>query len=143
MFQFRGCTIAELSKAVESGKTKDHNFYQFPDQEKRHELRSFAGETVLRGDDFKRYVASLRDKSNNYKKKRSDLSDLRSEYGVLTRTLEILEQRSSRLQHSLSALEAEKGITGYRDAKDTLARISDAQDGDKTDPYRDRGMLGG
>ncbi len=49
------------------------------------ELQSFAGELVLRGDDFKRYVGSLRGKSNAYKKKRAELSDLRSEYGVLSR----------------------------------------------------------
>ncbi len=49
------------------------------------ELQSFAGELVLRGDDFKRYVGSLRGKSNSYKKKRAELSDLRSEYGVLSR----------------------------------------------------------
>ena len=71
-------------------------YIQISGQEKRKELQSFAGETVLRGDDFKRYVASLRGKSNDYKKKRGDLSDLRSEYGVLTRTLELLEARNSR-----------------------------------------------
>jgi intraflagellar transport protein 81 len=62
-----------------------HNLHDIFFQEKRNELQSFAGETVLRGDDFKRYVASLRGKSNDYKKKRAELSDLRSEYGVLTR----------------------------------------------------------
>ena len=98
MFKFRGVRSSRVVEgtAVERETTKDHNFYQFPDQEKRHEVRSFAGETVLRGDDFKRYVASLRGKSNDYKKKRGDLSDLRSEYGVLTRTLELLEARNSR-----------------------------------------------
>ena len=38
-------------------------------------------------------------------------------------------QIGHRLQHSLSALEAEKGISGYRDTQDTLARISDTQAG--------------
>ena len=56
-------------------------------QEKKNELESFSGDVVLRGDDFKRYVASLRGKSNMYKKKRSELSDLRSEYGVLSRSV--------------------------------------------------------
>jgi intraflagellar transport protein 81 len=100
-------------------------------QEKRNELQSFSGDVVLRGDDFKRYVASLRGKSNSYKKKRAELSDLRSEYGVLSRSLEILETRNSRLQHSLSALEAEKGISGYRDTQDSLARMSETQTGKK------------
>ena len=55
--------------------------------EKREQVQSFAGETVLRGDDFKRYVASLRGKSNTYKKRRAELSEYRAEYGVLSRTL--------------------------------------------------------
>ena len=63
--------------------------------EKREQVQSFAGETVLRGDDFKRYVASLRGKSNTYKKKRAELSEYRAEYGVLSRTLELLQVRKA------------------------------------------------
>ncbi len=48
---------------------------------------------------------------------------------VFFRTLELLETRNSRLQHSLSALEAEKGISGYRDTQDSLARMNDTQTG--------------
>ncbi len=35
--------------------------------EKRERVRAFAGETILRGEDFKRYVNQLRGKSNVYK----------------------------------------------------------------------------
>ena len=41
------------------------------------------GETVLHGDDFKRYVGALKAKSNVYKNRRAELNDLRAEYGVL------------------------------------------------------------
>ena len=37
---------------------------QFQVNEKKTLVNSFSGETVLRGDDFKRYVNSLRGKSN-------------------------------------------------------------------------------
>ena len=47
---------------------------------------------MLRGDEFKRYVNKLRSKSNVYKKKKSDLADLKTEFGVLSRTEEILRQ---------------------------------------------------
>ena len=70
--------------------------------EKRQQVQSFAGETVLRGDDFKRYVASLRGKSNTYKKKRAELSEYRAEFGVLSRTLELIQGKNERLQQSLS-----------------------------------------
>jgi len=53
-------------------------------------VQAFAGETVLKGEDFKRYVNLLRDKSTLYKQKRAELSDLKAEYGVLERTLEVL-----------------------------------------------------
>jgi intraflagellar transport protein 81 len=46
---------------------------------------------VLKGEDFKQYVNLLREKSLNYKQKRADLSDLKAEYGVLERTLEVLK----------------------------------------------------
>ena len=59
-------------------------------QEKAAQVQSFAGETILRGDEFKRYVTALREKSNIYKGKKADISDLKAEYGVLERTIEIL-----------------------------------------------------
>jgi intraflagellar transport protein 81 len=46
---------------------------------------------VLKGEDFKQYVNLLREKSLTYKQKRADLSDLKAEYGVLERTLEVLK----------------------------------------------------
>jgi hypothetical protein len=46
---------------------------------------------VLKGEDFKQYVNLLREKSLSYKQKRADLSDLKAEYGVLERTLEVLK----------------------------------------------------
>ena len=42
---------------------------------------------------------------------------MRAEYGVLSRTLEILQSRDESLKSALSAVEAEKGISGYRDTK--------------------------
>ena len=56
-------------------------------REKKTQVGSFAGETILKGEDFKRYVTGLRNKSNEYKEKKQDLSELKSEYGVLARTL--------------------------------------------------------
>lgn len=42
---------------------------------------------------FKNYVNKLRTKTNGYKKKRSELQDLRAEMGVLARTEEILRNQ--------------------------------------------------
>ena len=65
-------------------------------------MKSFSGETVLRGDDFKRYVNSLRGKSNTYKKRRAEISDLKAEIGVLSRTVEVLHSRQSALEQTVS-----------------------------------------
>ena len=91
--------------------------------EKRQQLQSFAGETISRPNDLKNYINSLRGKSNTYKKKKAELSEYRAEYGVLSRTLELLQAKNERLQQSLSNLESEKGISGFRDAKSHLAAI--------------------
>ena len=70
--------------------------------EKKSLVKSFSGETVLRGDDFKRYVNSLRGKSNTYKKRRAEISDIKAEIGVLSRTVEVLHSRQSALEQTVS-----------------------------------------
>lgn len=50
---------------------------------------------------FKRYVNKLRSKSTIYKKKRQEIAELRAEYGVLSRTDEILKQRDEQLNQQL------------------------------------------
>jgi len=79
---------------------------------------------VLRGEEFKRYVNKLRSKSNVYKKKKSDLADLKSEFGVLSRTEEILRQRAADLKMSLANIEKEKGVSGFTDTQEELERVS-------------------
>ena len=49
----------------------------------------------MRGDDFKQYVHQLRGKSAVYKKKRLEVGELRAEFGVLSRTLEILKGKDA------------------------------------------------
>lgn len=50
---------------------------------------------VLSSDKFKLYVSELRTKSNLYKKNRAELNDLKTEYGILSRTLEILQAQEA------------------------------------------------
>ena len=63
------------------------------------------------------YLVTYPFQSNIYKNKRGELNDLRAEYGVLARTLEILQARDESLKIALSAVEAEKGVSGYRDTR--------------------------
>ncbi len=91
--------------------------------EKRHQVQSFAGETISRPNDLKNYINSLRGKSNTYKRKKAELGELRAEYGVLSRTLELMLAKNERLQQSLATLESERGISGFREAKSNLAAV--------------------
>ncbi|PIK37901.1 putative intraflagellar transport protein [Apostichopus japonicus] len=93
-------------------------------QEKREAAKNVGSEQILKGDDFKAFVNKLRGKSSTYKKKRQELAELRSEYGVLTRTEEILRQRDEAIQEQLSMLEAKKGVSGYHDTQEELEKVS-------------------
>ena len=50
---------------------------------------------------FKRYVNKLRSKSTTYKKKRQELAELKAEFGVLSRTEEILKARDEHIDQQL------------------------------------------
>ncbi|RZF35553.1 hypothetical protein LSTR_LSTR014545 [Laodelphax striatellus] len=56
------------------------------------------GGGVLRGEDFKRYVSKLRQRSTVYKLHRSELAQLKAEGGVLARTMDILESKLADLE---------------------------------------------
>ena len=64
---------------------------------------------------FKRYVNKLRSKSTTYKKKRQELSELRAEAGVLSRTEEILRGRDETINAKLvsARLSPPPGLARY------------------------------
>ena len=70
-------------------------------QEKAETLSQISGEEVLKGDEFKNYISSLRGKSSQYKMKKAELSDLRAEFGVLSRTNEILKSKEMQMNQQL------------------------------------------
>ena len=80
---------------------------------------------MLTGEQFKSYVSDLRVKSNVYKQRRAELNDLKAEYGILSRTLEILRAQEGALSDSLDRIETQQGVKGFRETRDLLERISD------------------
>lgn len=62
-------------------------------EEKKNQLRELAGDTILRGEEFKRYVNKLRARSSIYKRSRTELAAYKAEAGVLSRTCEVLSSR--------------------------------------------------
>ncbi|XP_012673245.1 intraflagellar transport protein 81 homolog [Clupea harengus] len=91
---------------------------------KSSQARDQDGAQLIRGDEFKRYVAKMRSKNVGYKKKRQDIDILKAEYGVLQRSEEILKQRHEAGLQQLQSVEAQKGISGYSDTQEELERVS-------------------
>lgn len=80
---------------------------------------------VLTGDQFKIYVSDLRVKSNIYKERRTELNDLKAEYGILSRTLEVLKGQQSALSDQLDRVESKQGVRGFRETREILEKVSD------------------
>merc|ERR1719265_2043105 len=60
---------------------------------KEREYEQMKGHKFMKRDEFKNYAASLREKSAKFKRLKSELSDLRHECAVLTRTEQILTEK--------------------------------------------------
>lgn len=96
-------------------------------QSKREQLKDYDGGIVLREDEFKRFVAKLRTMNTEFKKRKSEMSSLKAEYGVLARTEEILKSRDQNAQELLELMEKKKGVHGYRKAQEAIEDASTAK----------------
>ncbi|GAB6031747.1 Intraflagellar transport protein 81, partial [Chamberlinius hualienensis] len=103
-------TVAETIKDLRN----EVNSLEAQLKAKQAQLKELGGVEILKGDEFKAYVAKLRGKSDEYKKKRQEQNEIRAQLGVLSRTAEILRKRFDESEEALSALETEKGFTGIR-----------------------------
>ncbi|KAI8852858.1 hypothetical protein BC829DRAFT_487295 [Chytridium lagenaria] len=94
-------------------------------EKKEEQLKGVAGNKILRGEEFKRYVSELRGKSNVYKRKKADLAELTGEFGILQRTEEILLSRVKAMESTLTDLEKRSGVLGFHEAKENLEKVSE------------------
>ncbi|CAH8872973.1 unnamed protein product [Trichobilharzia szidati] len=83
------------------------------------------GAGCLKAEEFQRYVAKLRSKNTIYKQKRAQLSELRAEKGILTRTVELLRNEESEAKKLLSETESAQGISGYWETQTNLEKVSE------------------
>lgn len=70
-------------------------------ENKQQQLQETVGDVILRGDDLKHYVNTLRAKSSVYKQQRAELAALKSESADLMQTLENLKTQDPSLSTSL------------------------------------------
>lgn len=69
--------------------------------DKQQQLQDTVGEVILRGDELKQFVNTLRAKSNVYKQQRGELAALRAESSDLQQTLDGLKAQDPSLAGSL------------------------------------------
>ncbi|CAH8678665.1 Intraflagellar transport protein 81 [Schistosoma haematobium] len=81
--------------------------------------------SCLKTDEFQRYVAKLRSKNTIYKQKRAQLSELRAEKGILSRTVEILRNEENEMKTLLANAESEHGTSGCWETQTNLGKISE------------------
>merc|ERR1712066_506791 len=62
---------------------------------KEREYEQMKGHKFMKRDEFKNYAASLRDKSAKFKRLKAELSELRHEVGVLSRTEQVLQVKDT------------------------------------------------
>jgi len=76
------------------------------------------------GDDFRKYASELRGKTAQYKRMKAELSELRSEWGVVARTAALLKQQDKELASRMGGAEARHGTQGFGQAQEDLEKIS-------------------
>ncbi|XP_075970080.1 intraflagellar transport protein 81 homolog [Anticarsia gemmatalis] len=65
------------------------------------QVKQLLGDTVLRGEELKKYVNSLRTKSTVYKRQRANLSTFKVEAGILARTIHIISAADPTVEMAL------------------------------------------
>lgn len=98
---------------------------EIKEQEKKFEGALGGGGTkILKGEQFTKYAASLRTKNETRKQLKSELSSLRSELGILSRTEQLLSSHKSSVDHQIERVERERGVHGYQELRTTIEKVS-------------------
>jgi len=93
-------------------------------QGKAAQFEEVKGKPVLKGEEFRKYASELRGKTAQYKRMKQELAELRSEWGVLSRTQAILEGEAKKVASFLGEAEARRGLSGYQETQDELEKVS-------------------
>eukprot|EP00976_Prorocentrum_cordatum_P067701 1178855-Prorocentrum_minimum.AAC.2 len=85
------------------------------------------GSSMLKGDDWKHKFESVKGKLADYKEKKREIDDMRTEALVLSRTEAILGTQEKAISAQVSHLEKQKGVTGFIDTAESLEKVSSAK----------------
>lgn len=90
--------------------------------EKRNTLQSILGGPAMYGPELKKYISSVRDRCNLYKELRGQEQALRTELGVLNRTLEILKNKDPSISDVIDG-KLEENVDGSLDLLEDEAEL--------------------
>eukprot|EP01116_Phalansterium_solitarium_P014901 TRINITY_DN327_c0_g3_i1.p1 TRINITY_DN327_c0_g3~~TRINITY_DN327_c0_g3_i1.p1 ORF type:complete len:660 (-),score=337.64 TRINITY_DN327_c0_g3_i1:1671-3650(-) len=107
------------------------------DLARREEEEEVNPTKVLKGEELDKFVQELRAKTVVYKKYKQEQSEQQTEFGTLSRTLEILTAQHTKLTNRLSEIERERGVQHYGDTIKKIEDISAA----KADSDAEKGKL--
>jgi intraflagellar transport protein 81 len=119
-------------QVIAIGKRKEQREQQLRDiQEKRVSLEKRLQEKQAQGiieippqAQYTQYVEKLRNQNSTFKGLQSQINVYRREIAVMARTKEIVEEQQVKIHDEIERVERQKGIHGFRDARNRLEQIS-------------------
>jgi chromosome segregation ATPase len=91
-------------------------------------LNQLGEDKVLTGEDFAAYAKQLRTKYAQCQKLKTEENEIKSELTVLNRTVLILKSRAGNVEEAMRKMEMERGIQGYRNQQEDIAKVSEQQE---------------
>ena len=119
-------------QVIAAGKRQEQKEQQLKDlQEKRTQLEQQLQEKQAQGiieipaqAQYTQYVENLKIKNHNYKDLQARIGVYRKELAVMMRTEAIVQAQAEKVHDEIERVEKQKGIFGFRDARNKLEQIS-------------------
>lgn len=93
--------------------------------EKERSLDGFRGARVLVGEEFQEFANAIRLRMENYQRRNAEIQELRGEYGVLLKTIEILKTSDDAMEAFVTQLEERSGVKGARKVAEDAAAAAE------------------
>ncbi|KAI1286919.1 Intraflagellar transport protein 81 -like protein [Halotydeus destructor] len=128
LFRQNAANVAKKKDALK-GKLEERQVALDRMREMVNDKRSaFDGQQILKGDALKQFVQDIRNKGNVYKRKKTELSELRTENSIKLRTVETLQAKEKSMMLFLTTKEEERGIAGYFSLQEQARQSSSDRD---------------
>lgn len=118
--------VAKKEAAYEDAQQERQKLMQ-EIEEKDALMSELQGPKFMKREEFKSFATKLRNKTNQYKKMKAELAEIRAETVVLNRTEQLLRGRDTNLNDFLAKQEAKQGVQGYTETEKRLQQVSETQ----------------